>query len=179
MERLRHIICLLVLLSGFNAYTQQNEALPWDAGRRLSWSDFRANPPSDSPVAATTASGVSYRFSAMEEGEKIQVDCNVETFFYPESSWYRPESANANILSHEQLHFDISELFARKMKRSIDRHHFSSEVKSEIREIYLEIIEEMRAFQNRYDQETNYSRSVEKQEEWNRMIAAALRENRD
>jgi predicted secreted Zn-dependent protease len=83
------------------------------------------------------------------------------------------------ILSHEQLHFDISELFARKMKRSIDRHHFSSEVKSEIREIYLEIIEEMRAFQNRYDQETNYSRSVEKQEEWNRMIAAALRENRD
>ena len=33
---------------------------------------------------------------------------------------------------------------------------------------------EMRAFQKRYDEETNFSREVEKQIEWNNKIAQAL-----
>ncbi len=154
---------------------QEPAGILWDPGYRLSWSDFKAPPPADSQVAATTASGISYSFSAMDEGGRINVDWTVECYFYPESSWYRPELANANILSHEQLHFDISELFARRMRDRFRRFRFTSEVKSEMRAIYNEIIDEMRDFQKRYDSETNYSRAEEKQREWNKMIAEALR----
>ena len=70
----------------------------------------------------------------------MEVDCNIETFFYPESSWYIPETANEVILSHEQLHFDISELFARKMRERVARFSFTSRVKSEMKKIYEQIL---------------------------------------
>ena len=107
----------------------------------------------------------------------MEVDCTVGAYFYPESSWHRPEVANANILSHEQLHFDISELFARKMRSKIKVFRFTSEVKAEMKGIYEEILRELRDFQTKYDDETNYSRDVEKQNEWNSMISEALRKN--
>ncbi|GGD42485.1 hypothetical protein GCM10011361_06810 [Muriicola marianensis] len=158
---------------------QEDPSILWEPDYRLSWSDFKAPPPPDSQVAATTASGIAYSFSAIEEGREMKVDWTVASYFYPESSWYRPELANPNILSHEQLHFDISELFARRMREKIRRFRFSSEVKAEMRAIYNETIEEMREFQRRYDAETNYSRAEDKQREWNRMIAESLRRTQD
>jgi hypothetical protein len=125
-------------------------------------------------VAAITASGIAYRFSAIEKRGQMDVDCTVESFFYPDASWYRPELADDNILSHEQLNFDISELFARKMRARISTYRFTSNVKAEMRRIYEDIIREMQSFQERYDKETNYSRSVEKQQLWNAQIRKAL-----
>lgn len=104
----------------------------------------------------------------------MEVDCSINTFFYPESSWYRPELASQNILSHEQLHFDISELFARKMRARVKRFSFTSDVKAEMNQIYEQILKELQTFQKRYDEETNFSREVEKQIEWNNKIAQAL-----
>ena len=43
--------------------------------------------------------------------------------------------------------------------------------------IYEQILREMRAFQKRYDEETNFSREVEKQLEWNRRISEELLSN--
>ena len=106
----------------------------------------------------------------------MEVDCTVETFFYPESSWYRPEVANDVILSHEQLHFDITELFARRMRQRLATYPFTKRVKGEMKQIYESAIREMREFQRRYDQETDFSRNEFRQAEWNRMIASALRE---
>ncbi len=174
MGRLK-ITFLLIYTLAFLSYGQEDQGILWDPEHRLSWSDFKAIPPADSQVAATTASGIAYRFSALEERGEMKVDCTVETYFYPEASWYRPEKANANILSHEQLHFDISELFARRMRKKVAGYRFTSDVKAEMRAIYTETIEEMRDFQKRYDQETNYSRAEEKQREWNHMIAQALK----
>ncbi|WP_373018296.1 DUF922 domain-containing protein [Muriicola sp.] len=174
-------VSFLVLCGVFSSLCEGQEApgILWDPAHRLSWSDFKALPPADSQVAATTASGITYSFSAMEEGREMKVDWSVASYFYPESSWYRPELANANILSHEQLHFDISELFARRMREKIRGFRFTSEVKAEMRAIYNETIEEMREFQRRYDAETNYSRAEDKQREWNRMIAESLKITRD
>ena len=107
----------------------------------------------------------------------MEVDCTVETFFYPDSSWYRPEHANDIILSHEQLHFDISELFARRMRQRIARYRFTTRAKGEMKRIYESVIREMREFQRRYDLETDYSRDAARQAEWNRMIASALKES--
>ena len=43
-----------------------------------------------------------------------------------------------------------------------------------MKKIYEQILLEMRAFQKRYDEETNYSRLVEKQLEWNKRISEDL-----
>jgi hypothetical protein len=165
----------MLLVTAVRSSGQEENAIKWDAEYRLSWEDFKASPLKDSPVAAMTASGIAYRFSAIESRGKMEVECSIDTFFYPESSWYRPETANEIILSHEQLHFDISELFARKMRARVEQYSFSSNVKAEMSEIYKQILTEMRAFQKRYDEETNFSREVEKQLEWNEQIANELK----
>src|SRR5690606_15269872 len=98
----------------------------------------------------------------------------VTAYFYPGQSWYRPELCNDNTLAHEQLHFDISELFARKMRDRLEDTTFSGDVKAEVRKIYRDILAELKAFQARYDRETDYSRNRGKQGEWNLRIAQAL-----
>ncbi|MBT8280448.1 MAG: DUF922 domain-containing protein [Muriicola sp.] len=172
--RLRSLGIIIVFLGLIQAHGQEDGSILWDSSHRLSWADFKSPPPANSVIAATTASGIAYQFSAMEQGGKMEVDCSINAYFYPEASWYRPEVATDNILSHEQLHFDISELFARKMRARIEQYTFTSKVKAEMRKIYSEILKELREFQSRYDEETNYSRTLEKQAEWNAMIAEAL-----
>ncbi|NNJ89555.1 MAG: DUF922 domain-containing protein [Eudoraea sp.] len=163
-----------MLATSIEGSCQEENAIKWDPDHRLSWSDFKAEPNKNSPVAAITASGIAYRFSAMENRGKMKVDCSIDTFFYPESSWYKPETANEIILSHEQLHFDISELFARKMRARVENYSFSSNVKAEMNRIYEQILRELQAFQKRYDEETNFSREIEKQLEWNQRISEGL-----
>ena len=156
-------------------YAQEEEkAILWSLEKRLSWDDFQAQPPANGNVAATTASGISYYFSSREIDGTMHVDFTVRTYFYPEKSWYIPEICNEVILSHEQLHFDIAELFARKMRRQLEDTEFTRDIKAEVREIYKQINLELREFQNRYDQETDFSRNVAQQKAWNATISAAL-----
>ncbi len=174
MGGIRFLLICLVLATAVKSSGQEENTIKWDPEYKLRWSDFKARPQENSPVAAITASGISYRFSAMESNGKMEVDCTIESFFYPGSSWYKPETANDIILSHEQLHFDISELFARKMRARVANYSFSSNVKAEMNQIYEQILKEMRVFQKRYDEETNFSREVAIQVEWTNKIAKTL-----
>ncbi|QCX02272.1 DUF922 domain-containing protein [Aggregatimonas sangjinii] len=157
------------------SFGQQESQIPWSQEVRLTWADFKGKPTSDD-AAATTASGISYRFSTNTWGNQVEIEFVVTTHFYPEKSWYRPELCDAQILRHEQLHFDISEVFARKMRTRLAATKFTKDVKAEVAKIYDEINMALYAFQNRYDNETNFSRHREKQSEWNRKIADILKD---
>ncbi len=78
-------------------------------------------------------------------------------------------------LSHEQLHFDISELFARRMRERLATGTFTQNVKAEVKSIYREILEELEVFQDLYDNQTNFSRDMEQQLLWNAKIETALK----
>ena len=167
---------LLLWMLGFES-TQDYETISWSASRPLSWNDFRGNVPTSPRAAAITASGITYSFATSGTKDAMEVDFKIDTFFYPTKSWYQPAVCDAIILSHEQLHFDISELFARKMKKRLEAETFTSDtVKSKVKSIYREILDELNDFQNRYDTETNFSRNLAKQEEWKLQIENALQE---
>lgn len=156
-----------------HVYAQEEEVL-WRPELHLEWSDFKGEPRSSSRIAAVTASGISYTFNALEKDGYYEVDYTVNAYFYPNQSWYRPEMCDEVILSHENLHFDITELFARKMRRIMADTQFTDNVRAEIKTIYQQIIKELSAFQDRYDKETNFSRDRAAQMVWNKEIAAAL-----
>lgn len=154
--------------------SQEQEAIPWKPDTKLSWFDFRGKPFKTAWAAATTASGISYEFTTWDNEGELALNYKIHTYFYPEQSWYQPELCNAVILSHEQLHFDISELFARKMRKIMEENTFTKNVKEEVKLIYTGIIKELTAFQKKYDHATNFSRDVEQQLIWNHKIAEAL-----
>ena len=83
---------------------------------------------------------------------------------------------NTLILGHEQLHFDISELYARKLKKRLESERYAyGTVKTKVKSIYRKINEELDIYQNLYDAETNFSRNMDKQAEWKLNITMALK----
>ncbi|MBC2840162.1 DUF922 domain-containing protein [Robiginitalea sp. SC105] len=176
MDYVRRVIGLIFLGICPLALTQETAPIRWEPDSRLAWSDFRAEPPQSRRVAATTASGISYNYKALGSQGGYSLDFEVSTFFYPDKSWYHPELCDQVVLSHEQLHFDISELFARKFRGRLRGGIFTENVKAEVRRIFTEVNRELSDFQNRYDAETDYSRNRAAQQQWNEAVAALLAE---
>ena len=164
------------MLVHFSLVSQEEEIIEWSPDVTLTWKDFKGRVPANPGAAATTASGISYEFSSTGTRDRMELDFKVNTFFYPHKSWYRPELCDTLILSHEQLHFDISELFARKMRTALASSTFTHNVKAEVRSIYKATLRELNDYQNHYDRQTNFSRDKEQQLLWNKKIKEALKE---
>jgi predicted secreted Zn-dependent protease len=79
------------------------------------------------------------------------------------------------ILAHEQAHFDITEIFARKLHKALMEYDFDqSTYKRDINSIYQRVVAEKEAFQAAYDKETDHSRNKRIQYEWLDQIDAIL-----
>ncbi len=156
-------------------HSQEYETIEWSADRKLTWADFKGRVPESDRAAAVTASGITYRFSTLYKNGELKVDFKVTTYFYPNKSWYQPHLCDTFILGHEQLHFDISELYAQKMRDRLAKKSFTENVKEEVKLIYREILEELEVYQDLYDQQTNFSRDSIQQSLWNNKIKDALR----
>ncbi len=153
---------------------QEPDAILWNLERKLTWDDFKGRPFKTAWAAAITASGISYSFSSVQEDGRLTLDITINSYFYPEESWYQPKLCDSLILSHEQLHFDIAELFARSMRKRVAETTFTKDVKAEVKEIYKQILRELGTYQKKYDFETNFSRNTQKQLQWNQEIKEAL-----
>ncbi|MEQ8220161.1 MAG: DUF922 domain-containing protein [Arenibacter sp.] len=171
---MKKVVWLLIGLMLHLGYGQAEEVVLWTPTGKLEWSDFKGKPSNISNAAAITASGITYSFSAQGTKDRMELDFKVDTHFYPDKSWYKPKLANPIILSHEQLHFDISEVYARKLRQILDKTKFTSNAKSEVKEIYRNILRELNDYQNQYDSETNFSRDTVQQLIWNKKIKKAL-----
>lgn len=174
MGTLKYILVIVCFIVLGRTDSQDYETIEWRPDYKLTWDDFKGQAPSNDRAAATTASGISYQFSTSGTRNEIKLDFKVSTFFYPNKSWYQPSLCDSLILSHEQLHFDISELYARKMRKRLTAGSFTQNVKAEVRIIYKEILEELEEFQDLYDDQTNFSRDIEQQLIWNKKIEESL-----
>ncbi len=163
-----HILSLLFSM----AYTQsQNNLIEWSADRRLTWQDFKAQPDKNSTNAALTSSSINIEFGYNNTGLKYNIKCR----FDQNLSWGRIK--NEYILSHEQGHFDIAEIHARKLHKSLKAYKFNNRtVSKDVNKIYDTVMKEHHALQSQYDQETNYSRDAAQQNAWKEKIEKILQE---
>ncbi|MGB5555071.1 MAG: DUF922 domain-containing protein [Flavobacteriaceae bacterium] len=175
MGPLKHLVLLAFILSSSFLFPQaEEETIVWSEDYKLQWADFKKKPFKTAWASAITASGIAYTFSYKEAAEGNVLNITISTHFFPNSSWYQKERVNDLVLSHEQLHFDISELYARKMRKRVAETVFTKNIKEEVKAIYKDILKELNAFQKKYDFETNFSRSMEQQFLWNQKIENAL-----
>ena len=81
------------------------------------------------------------------------------------------------ILSHEQGHFDIAEIFARKLHKEMSKYRFNKKTyQKDLKKIYDAVTEEKTEIQNNYDRETNHSINKREQAEWLKKIKEMLEE---
>ncbi len=101
--------------------------------------------------------------------KKLELNYTVETFFYTDKSWVRPDSKSDYLLKHEQLHFDISELYARKLREKlakVDSSKLNKDSSKYLNKLYEEVAAERVEMQDQFDKETDHSKNKETELKW-------------
>ncbi|TCK68774.1 uncharacterized protein DUF922 [Winogradskyella wandonensis] len=174
MSRL-FLIFLCVSMFSF-AQKEDLEHFSWEEDKPLVWSDFKGKPNKNSGAAAQTASGISFGFSISKTGSRItKFKADVACLFYPTESWVKNEDATAHILRHEQFHFNITELHARKFRQEITKLKASAQIKTQLNNLYQAMRKASYDMQRRYDKETNHSIDKEQQKAWEIYVSKELK----
>jgi hypothetical protein len=170
------LILLLSLLAipAIFGQDKDEELISWKEGERLTWKDYKARPESGSGAAASTATylSISYNITSNGFGYKILSQ------FSKTKSWglYKTDY----ILSHEQGHFDIAEIFARKLNKEMSLYQFNKHTyQKDLQKIYNSILEEKEEMQNEYDRQTRHSVDKDQQASWLQYIKNQLTEYKD
>jgi len=152
----------------------KNVRFSWHPNKRLTWSDFRGMPDRSSKFAATANTGISHTYAIDSQGYLIKKASKVYANFYPNLSWYVPKLINETTLAHEQTHFDISELHARILRKTIAEYRFTRNSKAEIQAIYQKIEKARKAMQVDFDRETKHSVNRQNELAWEAYVAKLL-----
>ncbi len=170
------LLFICILSFSFTKLFQNNEAkIIWSKDRQLTWDDFKGKPIKGGQRAAFTDSGMDLQFSY--EGENQLLKITSHTYFLKNRSSVNPEKKSDEILKHEQGHFDISEIYSRKLHKNIMEEKLKEKIlNKKMAEIASKYKNELDKFQDLYDKETNHSINKEKQLDWNNRIAKQLKE---
>lgn len=143
----------------------------------LDWSDFRGEPDSGSYFDSAVNTGITYQWSySKEDGDDIALDFDVNSFCYPTLSWVKKGQTTAYLLAHEQLHFDISEIHARIMRKKLRDYKPTKgkDVRKDLNRMYKRV-ERMRInMQKKYDRDTDHSRNKEAQKAWEQKVKVLM-----
>lgn len=145
--------------------------------RRLNWSDFRGKPSPRGPSAAVAFTSFSYEGGSLLKNDTLQITLNLQVFFIRSASWVRPGNMDSYSLAHEQLHFDITYLVAKRFMNKVRQLPLTKEdYDSMIQYEYLESFREMNRLQEDFDGETRHGTLLSAQLEWNAKVARDLEE---
>jgi hypothetical protein len=162
---------------GFAQAQSNDSKIIWEAGHLLTWENFKAIPLGKTLFHANSNTGISYSWGLKGTSQKMELTYKVETLFYPEQSWVVPTSKNEHLLKHEQLHFDISELHARKLRKilaNLDSTKINKDSREYLNAFYEKIDEERGAMQNAFDAESNHSLNYEQEHKWQEYVRQEL-----
>lgn len=177
MQKALLFFLFLNMLTGFSQ--TPGKVILWEEERKLTWSDFQAEPDTTSPFHASTNSGISFSWALQSSEDKSDFDYEIKTTFQPGLSWVKEKEKSRILLAHEQLHFDITELHARKLRKLLENYKVTKNIKKELNDIYKKIQTERKQMQREYDRETNHSQHKEAEEKWRRSVNFELKKLRE
>jgi hypothetical protein len=150
------------------------ELLEWNEHYNLVWDDFQGKVTSETFGDAGTA--VQIKAKPFKIGKEIYYD--VVAYFNREKSWAREQSQS--LLAHEQLHFDIAELYARKIRKKISS---LSDAGTDDVKIFNDAIKKILLESNdadaQYDRETLHGAIPKRQAEWEKKVAEEMKQLQD
>jgi len=166
---------MIVLISFFflfqnNAVFSQGNIIKWDKDILLSWNDFK-----EKKGAKVAYSAIAIKLKPLVSTTK-RIKLSIYAYF--DMSKSITGIYDDDVLNHEQFHFLIGELFARKLKKkilSVPKNIFFND-RTQFEVVYKENYEAYLSYQKKYDEETFYSVDKKAQINWEIKIIKELKE---
>jgi Bacterial protein of unknown function (DUF922) len=158
----------------------EDHAFPWSAARRLTWEDFRGRPPTGGPEGAKT----SYVLYSVWQCRGQVFEFRAVVAFRPRESWVKAlvladSVQRRTLLIHEQTHFDLGEVHARRMRQAFaDLPGACRKTDAELGALADRMGQEEKDEQRRYDSETTHGLLAGPQAEWTRRTRQRLAASR-
>ena len=143
--------------------------LEWNTNKLLTWNNFEG---ANKKISVFKAESVTF-FKTYFYLKKDSVFFSIKTYFDKKKSWRNSSCLFEDYygLNHEQQHFNITELFARKIRAIIFAKNLNEK---EIESIFNENIKACNDFQDLYDKETNHSLNKTNQVIWDKKVKNLL-----
>lgn len=172
------IVSILCLSYKCEISNSELDRILWSSSRKLTWKDFKGKAEllDDEQYNAMT-----YVFIDIE----YELDSNYIEFYIPclfnrDYSWSNSknkELTSKYLLEHEQLHFDIAELIARKIRKEYSEYisYNLSDTYSQLQDVYDKFYKvELAELNQEYDRDTNHGKIRGRQLEWEKRIENEL-----
>lgn len=138
--------------------------MEWSDQLYLSWKDYGFRPykkQQDLGIALTSVFH-SVRGGIIEGEPRFEV----KVLFVKEDSW-TSDSTSITLLAHEKLHFDIAELYDRKIRKQIDDLFKGGERDLKVYNKYVkQLLGDFKRFSQNYDRQTRHGRDFDQQKLW-------------
>lgn len=201
MKKRRHagwslalLLCVLAVANGSSVASQEMVQFPWSADRPLLWNDFQGKPPvqaQDMMEAAQIHMTIRWQLQLIMEYDcQLQIwtaiidrpTLSVVNTMVPATSWVDRGRQDSATLSHEQGHFDVNEVYRRKLQAAlapltaegVTADAAKQALQALIDTASQEILSQLTNTQAGYDQETRHGTDLQAQTAWNTRIDAWL-----
>ena len=182
---------LLVFLIFAIATAAANAAgIEWNEASPITWSLFQCSAPADAAHRSEAAAihmtirwHASYAVTSngstwIGHVQSVTVTNTME----PSLSWVVAGKASARVLQHEQSHFDLNEVYRRKLAillpclqaQSPTKEGAAAALDAALRRKANEVLSQLQKAQARYDAETGHGNDAAGQARWEAQIAAWL-----
>lgn len=175
------IIALLCLLSfSPSLFSQDPVVIEYEDMPDFTWTLFQGKINKDhidemgSNTGAVTVSSLSY---TTKQTSPEAANIRITARFHPKESWtrYPNLTRQAEALSHEKGHLDITEIYARRIRKMMHEERFTTRgFKSELDHLFKKMAQQHRAEQVKYDKETDHCMDVPQQLKWDSWISTQL-----
>ena len=119
---LKNIFFLIGFISLMSFSFVKDDFILWQENKKLKIQDFKADNKDTIKVNRQqflgAISAIRIEYSSFQRNKNSVPDFSVKTYFDPNESWMLLK--NDYVLQHEQIHFDLTELYARKMRKSVE-----------------------------------------------------------
>lgn len=165
----------------------------WDQFVPVTWDLFQGTPPADAnqrteaaAIHMTISWRASYSVSSSNGGASWlgQVAAiTVTNTMEPASSWFVPGKTNDNVLNHERLHFDLNEVYRRKLEcllqgtapcQGATQQAAIDQLNSALHQTATAVLQKLSEMQSLYDSQTAHSTNAAEQARWQGLISQWL-----
>lgn len=176
MKYTQVIFLLFIFNITYSQCKKESDSIRWSKEVKLEWKDFKGAVPFGDLGIKKAISSLEILATCIDFKEDSIPVFEIEVFFVKTKSWVVLKTDD--ILRHEQDHFDIAEIYARKLRKIYKEMNIQKKSNvDEYSNAFEKAQNELDLVQKHYDKEVNFI--PENREIWYKKIAKELEELKD